>query len=164
MKLKKDNLQFLEKQNCNVCLRHLITFVFSTHMRSLWMCVCVCRLCVHKRPTRSLILKRKNEYLNYVKETAKTPLSIAICGQLRGMLSLTSYCSYIVYPQRAFTVFFSVCLYIYIYTVYTEAGTWVFGVSCIYTPYRCTRKFNPKTYMFIFYCSKDKLCPNQHAL
>jgi len=124
------------------------------------MRVRVCAVCVvyvFISILRFIVLKRKNEYLSYVKETAKTPLSIALCGQLRGMLSLTSYCSYIVYSQRAFIVFFFGA-----YILYIVAGTRVFGVLCIYQRY--TRKFNPKTYMFIFYCSKDKLCPNQHTL
>lgn len=79
------------------------------------MRVRVCAVCVvyvFISILRSIVLKRKNEYLSYVKETAKTPLSIALCGQLRGMLSLTSYCSYIVYSQRAFIVFFSAHIYV----------------------------------------------------
>jgi len=153
MNFFKNNIQFFEKQNYDVYLGRLIT-ACSHIMRAYAQSACVCVVYVFISILRSLFLKRKNEYLSYVKETAKTPLSIALCGQLRGMLSLTSYCSYIVYSQRAFIVFFR-CIYI-------VAGTWIFGVLCIY--HRYTRKFNPKTYMFIFYCSKDKLCPNQHTL
>jgi hypothetical protein len=107
----KNNLRFLEKQNYDVYL------VPSNHVCTLcaypqFVFVSGCRVRVYKRSSFSLILKRKNEYLNYVKETAKTPLSIALCGQLRGMLSLTSYCSYIVYSQLAFIVLFF-GLYIY---------------------------------------------------
>jgi hypothetical protein len=61
---------------------------------------------VNKRSTVYTRSKTENEYLNNIKETAKTPLSVVLCGQLRGMLSLTSYIVRALFTHCAFSIFF----------------------------------------------------------
>lgn len=91
---KKTPVRFISifSSNC-VCTVHVL-YIYAREHSTLYINV-----------VPAFVRKRENEYLNNVKETAKTPLSVALCGRLWGMLSSTSYCSYIVYSHRHLAFF-----------------------------------------------------------
>lgn len=89
-----------------VCMRvHVCMGMFNDYIRK-HMCICMNVHNANKRSTVYTHSKTENEYLNNVKETAKTPLSVTLCGQLRGMLSLTSYIVRTLFTHNAFSIFF----------------------------------------------------------